>query len=313
MTQLGFGGAPIGNLYEGLSDEDAREVVQAALDAGIRFFDTAPLYGHGLSERRLGAVLRTFPRDEITVSTKVGRVLVPDGKRGARPPTMFADVPAVHPVFDFSADGVRRSLEASLERMGLDRVDVVHVHDPDDHAEAALAGAFPALRRLRDEGVIGAIGAGMNQAPMLTRFVREAGVDFVLLAGRYTLLDQTGVDELLPLCAYEGVSVIAAGVFNSGLLANPGPDAHFFYQPAPAPVIERARLLGTVCERHGVPLTAAAIQLPKAHPAVTHVLTGVRSVDELQASIADFERPIPSELWDDLRTLGLLDERVPTA
>ena len=312
MTQLGLGCAPIGNLYEGISDDDATAVVDAAHAAGIRFFDTAPLYGHGLSERRLGAALRSFPRDELTVSTKVGRVLVPDAPRGRGAPTIFVDVPSVHPVFDFSADGVRRSLDASLERMGLDRVDIVHVHDPDDHAEEALAGAFPALRRLRDEGVVGAIGAGMNQAPMLTRFVREAGVDCVLLAGRYTLLDQTGIDELLPLCEQEGVSVIAAGVYNSGLLADPKPGAPFFYAPAPAAVVERARLLASHCANHGVPLTAAAIQLPKAHPAVTCVLTGVRSADELRANVADFDRPIPPELWTDLRRAGLLDERVPT-
>jgi D-threo-aldose 1-dehydrogenase len=312
MTQLGLGCAPIGNLYEGITDEDAHAVVRAAYDAGVRFFDTAPLYGHGLSERRLGAALQGLPRDELTVSTKVGRLLVPDEPVGAGEPTIFADVPPVHPVFDFSADGVLRSLEASLERMGLDRVDIVLVHDPDDHAEEALTGAFPALRRLRDEGVIGAVGAGMNQAPMLTRFVREAGVDCVLLAGRYTLLDQTGVDELLPLCEHEGVSVIAAGVFNSGLLADPSPGAPFFYGPAPAPVVERAQLLATVCEAYGVPLTAAAIQLPKAHAAVTCILAGVRTVDELHAAVRDFEHPIPPALWADLRTLGLLDERVPT-
>jgi D-threo-aldose 1-dehydrogenase len=312
VTQLGLGCAPIGNLYDGISDADAHAVVRAAHAAGIRLFDTAPLYGHGLSERRLGAALQAFPRDELTVSTKVGRLLVPDEPAQKREPTIFADVPSVHPVFDFSADGVRRSLEASLERLGLDRVDIVHVHDPDNHAEEALAGAFPALHRLRDEGVIGAIGAGMNQAPMLTRFVREAGVDCVLLAGRYTLLDQTGVDELLPLCEHEGVSVIAAGVYNSGLLANPTPGAPFFYAPAPIPVVERARLLATICAGYGVPLTAAAIQLPKAHPAVTCVLTGVRTVQELEAAVADFERPIPPELWDDLRQAGLLDERVPT-
>ena len=311
MTPLGLGCAPIGNLYEPVADDEAHAVVAAAYDAGIRLFDTAPLYGHGLSERRLGAVLQSLPRASLAVSTKVGRLLVPNATAD-QGETIFIDTPAMHPVFDFSAEGVRRSLGASLDRLGLDRVDIVHVHDPDDHAEEALAGAFPELRRWRDESVVGAIGAGMNQAPMLARFVREAGVDCVLLAGRYTLLDQSGLDELLPLCEREGVSVIAAGVFNSGLLANPTPGAPFNYAPAPPQVVERARQVAAVCARHDVALTAAALQFAAAHPAVTCVLTGVRSVAELQANIADYERPIPPELWSDLRAEGLLSEAAPT-
>lgn len=311
MKTLGLGCAPIGNLYEPVTDDEARAVVAGAYDAGIRYFDTAPLYGHGLSERRLGAALAGMPRASLTVSTKVGRVLV-SNTTGEVDETIFADTPPVHPVFDYSAGGVQRSLEASLERLGLDRVDIVHVHDPDDHAEEALAGAFPALRRWRDEGVVGAIGAGMNQASMLARFVREAGIDCVLLAGRYTLLDQSGLDELLPLCEREGVSVIAAGVFNSGLLANPSPGAPFNYVPAPPEVVERARQLAVVCARYDVALTAAALQFAGAHPAVTCVLTGVRSVDELRANVADFARPIPTDLWSDLRAERLLDHRAPT-
>jgi D-threo-aldose 1-dehydrogenase len=311
VTSLGLGCAPIGNLYEPVTDDEAHAVVRTAHEEGLRFFDTAPLYGHGLSERRLGAAIASLPRESLTVATKVGRLLVAD-KPGGAEGTIFADVPAVHPVFDFSADGVQRSLEASLERLGLDRVDIVHVHDPDNHAEEALAGAFPTLRRWRDEGVVAAIGAGMNQAPMLARFVREAGVDCVLLAGRYTLLDQSGLDELLPLCEREGVSVFAAGVFNSGLLANPSPGAPFNYAPAPSEVVERARQLAAVCARHDVPLTAAALQFAGAHPAVTCVLTGVRSVEELHSNIADFERRIPPDLWSDLRAEGLLDDRAPT-
>jgi D-threo-aldose 1-dehydrogenase len=207
---------------------------------------------------------------------------------------------------------VHRSLEASLDRLGLDRVDVVLVHDPDEHEHAALTGAFPALRRWRDEGVVHAIGAGMNQAPMLARFVREADVDCVLLAGRYTLLDHSGLDELLPLCDLEGVDVLAAGVFNSGLLANPVAGAPFFYAPAPADVVARARALDAICARHGVPLTAAALQLPIAHPAVSCVLTGARTVDELRSNVADFERPIPQELWGDLRRARLIPDHLPT-
>ncbi|HEV3226018.1 MAG TPA: aldo/keto reductase [Acidimicrobiales bacterium] len=309
---LGLGCAPIGNLYESITDDDAIAVVHAAYDAGIRFFDTAPLYGHGLSERRLGAALASLPRDELTICTKVGRLLVDDDPTSRPDPTIFTEVPPVHPVFDFSADGVKRSLEASLERLGVDRVDIVHVHDPDDHAEEALACAFPVLRHWRDHGVVGAIGAGMNQAALLARFVREAGIDCVLLAGRFTLLDQTGLDGLLPLCEREQVSVIAAGVFNSGLLANPSPGASFFYEPAPEPIVHRARELAAVCQRHGVPLTAAALQLPTAHPAVHHVLTGVQSVAELRANVTDFTRPVPPALWSDLKAEGLLPEHVPT-
>lgn len=312
MTALGLGCAPLGNLYEPLRDEEAVEVVREAFAAGIRFFDTAPLYGHGLSERRLGAGLASLPRDEVVVSTKVGRILVPDDPSVGSEPTIFAAVPPVHPVFDFSTEGVHRSLEASLERLGLDRVDVVLVHDPDDHADDALTGAFPALRRWREEGVVGRIGAGMNQAPMLARFVREAGIDCVLLAGRYTLLDQSGLDDLLPLCEQTGVAVLAAGVFNSGLLADPVEGAPFFYEPAPPDVVQRARDIASVCARHDVPLTAAALQLAVAHPAVSTVLTGVRSVAELRANVADFQRPIPAALWDDLRASNLLPADVPT-
>jgi D-threo-aldose 1-dehydrogenase len=306
VTALGLGCAPIGNMFESLSDDDAVAVVHAAYANGIRYFDTAPLYGHGLSERRLGAALKTLPRDEVVVSTKVGRLLVPDEPGGAKDATIFESVPAVHPVFDFSARGVEESLAASLERLGLDRVDIVLVHDPDDHAEEALAGAFPVLRRWREEGVVDKIGAGMNQAPMLARFVREASIDCVLLAGRYTLLDQSGLDELLPLCERDGVEVFAAGVFNSGLLANPVAGAPFFYEPASPEVAQRAQRLAEVCAQFDVPLTAAALQFPSSHPAVTRVLTGVRSTAELEANLADFHRPIPPALWTALSNSGLL-------
>jgi len=299
VKPLGLGCAPIGNMFDVVDDDEAIAVVHAAYDAGIRFFDTAPLYGHGLSERRLGAALATLPRDEITVATKVGRLLVADDP-GPPDDTIFLDVPPVHPVFDFSADGARRSLEASLERLGLDRVDVVHVHDPDDHGDEALTGAFPALRQWRDEGVVGRIGAGMNQSAMLTRFVREADLDCVLLAGRYTLLDQSALDDLLPLCVDTGVAVFAGGVFNSGVLATPDAGAHYDYAPAPAALVERARQLAGICAAHDVPLTAAALQFPARHPAVECVLTGVRSVTELQANVDDARRRIPDDLWDDL-------------
>ena len=281
-----------------VSDDEAHSVVEAAWNAGIRFFDTAPLYGHGLAERRLGTVLRTKPRDEFVIATKVGRLLRADAP--PEPGQSYVDVPAVNPVFDFSADAVMRSLEESLQRLGLDRVDVLHIHDPDQHHDQALSGAYRALDRLRGEGTIRAVGAGMNQAEMLARFAREADFDCFLLAGRYTLLDRTGARELLPLCAERGISVIAGGVFNSGILANPRVGGTFNYQAAPPGVIARAQQLATICESHGVSLKAAALQFPLRNPAVPVVLTGCRSVAEVDENKQLFESRIPEELWREL-------------
>lgn len=295
---LGLGCAPLANLYEALDEDAALDTVDAAWEAGVRFFDTAPLYGHGLSEQRLGAALARHDRDDATVATKVGRLLVPGTVRE----TIFADVPPVRPAFDFSYDATMRSLDESLTRLGLDRVDILHVHDPDDHAEEALAGAFPALRRLRDEKVIGQVGAGMNQSAMLTRFVREADVDCVLIAGRYTLLDDSAGEDLLPLCETNGVSVIAAGVFNSGLLADPRPGAKYDYVPAPEPLVARAQRMASTCGEFGVPLGAAALQFPLRHPAVTTVLMGARTRVEVEQNAAAFNTPIPDELWNALAT-----------
>jgi D-threo-aldose 1-dehydrogenase len=295
-AQLGLGCASIGNLYAALGDEDAQATVDAAWDAGIRFFDTAPHYGVGVSEQRLGTALQRRPRDQFTVATKVGRLLAD----GADPNTIFDDVPKLHSVFDFSRSGVLRSLESSLKRLGLDRVDIVHVHDPDDHAEEALGGAFPALRKLREEKVIGAIGCGMNHSALLTRFVREADLDVVLIAGRYTLLDQSATDELLPECLDRGVDVIAAGVFNSGVLADPRPGAYFDYAPAPRDIIGRAEAMARTCEQHGTSLAAAAMQFPARHPAVSTVLVGMRTADEVARNAAAFNTAIPDALWGEL-------------
>jgi D-threo-aldose 1-dehydrogenase len=312
VTRLGLGGAPLGGLFARVSDEEARATIEHAREAGIRFFDTAPLYGHGLSERRLGAVLAERPRDEFVLATKVGRLL-----RAAAPPeegqaAIWAEVPPLNPVFDFSYDGVLRSLEESLARLGLDRVEVLHIHDPDEHYEEALRGAYPALNRLRSEGVVGAVGAGMNQAEMLARFAREAEFDCFLLAGRYTLLDQVALDELLPLCVERRISVIVGGAFNSGILADPRPGATFDYAPAPPETLERARRLRAVCARHGVPLAAAALQFPLAHPAVASVLLGVRSVAELEQNLELSGLPVPGDLWRELKSEGLLPEEAPT-
>jgi D-threo-aldose 1-dehydrogenase len=303
VTRLGLGCAPLGNLYESVSDPMAAAVVDAAFAEGLRFFDTAPLYGHGLSERRLGTALSTsgIDRHEIVLATKVGRVLVA-GTGGA---TIFKDVPAMQPVFDFSERGVLQSIEGSLARLGLDRIDVLHVHDPDDFIDDALRGAFPTLRRLRDDGVVAAIGAGMNQSAALTRFVVEAGVDCVLVAGRYSLLDQSAAADLLPAAVAAGVSVIVGGVFNSGVLANPE-RGHYDYAPAPGEVVGRVHRLAECCQRYDVPLTAAALQFPLRHPAVASVVVGARSVDEVRRNAADFRRPIPRELWDDFEREGLV-------
>ncbi|BBC38748.1 Aldo/keto reductase [Streptomyces graminofaciens] len=313
VSELALGCAALGNLFHPVTDEAAHATVEAAWDAGVRTFDTAPHYGLGLSERRLGAALRDRPRDTYTLSTKVGRLLVPDPEGGAGDDLAqgFA-VPATHRrVWDFSADGVLRSLEASLERLGLDRVDVALLHDPDDHADQALREAYPALERLRAEGVIGAIGVGMNQSALPARFLRETDIDVVLLAGRYTLLEQDSLADLLPEAAARGRSVVIGGVFNSGLLTAPRPGATYDYAPAPQPVLDRALRLLAVCERHGVPLRAAALRFPFGHSAVASVLTGARSPQEVRDTVEQLRRPIPDALWDELRAEGLLDPDTP--
>ncbi|MFJ9742090.1 aldo/keto reductase [Streptomyces sp. NPDC101166] len=308
---LGLGAAGIGNLYTAMSDRQAYDTVSAAWLRGIRYFDTAPHYGLGLSERRLGEALRQFPREEYTVSTKVGRRLEPAGpahEHGDDLADGFA-VPADHRrVWDFSADGVRRTLESSLERLGLDRVDVVYLHDPDDHAEQAFREGYPALERLRGEGVIGAIGAGMNQAGMLTRFVRETDVDVVLCAGRHTLLDQRASAELLPAAVERGVSVVVGGAFNSGLLADPRPGATYDYARADAGTLARALAMKEAAERHGVTLRAAALAYCAAHPAVASVLVGARSSAEVHDCADQFATPVPGALWRELRETGLLPD-----
>jgi D-threo-aldose 1-dehydrogenase len=313
VPELALGCASLGNLFHPVSDEAAHATVDAAWDAGIRTFDTAPHYGLGLSERRLGAALRDRPRDTYTLATKVGRLLVPNPDSGAGDDLAdgFA-VPATHRrVWDFTADGVLRSLEASLDRLGLDRIDVALLHDPDDHADQALREAYPALERLRAEGVVGAIGIGMNQSALPARFLRETDIDVVLLAGRYTLLEQDGITELLPEAAARGRSVVIGGVFNSGLLTAPRPGATYDYAPAPQPVLDRALRLLAVSERHGVPLRAAALRFPFGHPAVASVLTGARSPQEVRDTVEQLRRPIPQALWDELRTEGLLEPGTP--
>ncbi|MFE9066605.1 aldo/keto reductase [Streptomyces violaceusniger] len=312
VGELSLGAAPLGNLFHAISDEDAATTVEAAWACGVRSFDTAPHYGLGLSERRLGDALRTRPRDQYTLSTKVGRLLRPrTGAQGDDRANGFA-VPATHErVWDFTARGVRVGVEESLIRLGLDRVDIVYLHDPDHHEREALDCAYPELERMRAEGTVGAIGVGMNQTKMPTRFIRDTDIDVVLLAGRYSLLDQTGLASLLPQAARRGVSVVVGGVFNSGLLADPRPGATFDYGPAPLRMLERALALRTLCEDFEVPLRAAALQFPFGHPAVAGVLLGARTATEMVDAAAMISHPIPPDMWLALRCRGLLPWNVP--
>jgi D-threo-aldose 1-dehydrogenase len=316
VTRVGLGTAPLGGLYSGVDEGTALETIRRAFDAGVRFFDTAPLYGHGLAEQRVGRALSERPRDELVLATKVGRLLrsdaPPDDSQLSGGFDRWPAAPPVNPVFDFGYDGVMRSVEESLERLGLDRVDVLHIHDPDEHEQDALDGAYRALARLRSEGVIAAVGAGMNQAEMLVRFARAADFDCFLVAGRYTLLDQSALRELFPLCLERGIAIVLGGVYNSGILADPRPGATFDYSPAPPELVERAQRLDAVCRRHGVPLKAAALQFAAAHPAVTVLLLGARDPHELDESLSLLDAPVPSELWDDLRRERLLPEQAPT-
>ncbi|SER22933.1 aldo/keto reductase [Lentzea albida] len=313
ISGLGLGGSALGNLYRAVSEVDARATVDAAWLAGVRYFDTAPHYGLGLSERRLGAALADRPRSEFVVSTKVGRLLEPCDAGGDDLADGFA-VPATHRrVWDFSADGVRRSLEASLTRLGLDRVDVVYLHDPDDHCEQALREALPALAELKAQGVVRGIGVGVNRWQVAERFVLEHPLDHVMLAGRYTLLEHAATAGFLSRCWVRGVSVVAAGVFNSGLLARgevPA-DATHDYTTAPRALLDRARRIAAVCRRHGIPLPQAALHFPFGHPAVRAVVVGARTAAEVTENVALATGHVPAALWSDLLAENLLSANVP--
>lgn len=304
---LSFGAAVIGNLYRAVEEDTAADAVRAALAAGVRYFDTAPHYGLGLSERRLGRALAGVPG--AMISTKVGRLLVDDPGGADRLDDEGFDVPAAaRRVRDYSRDGVLRSLEASLGRLGVDRVDVVFVHDPDDHYAEALDGAFPALEELRAQGVISSYGAGMNSSAMLADFVRETDLDVVMLAGRYTLLDQSAMDDLLPVCAERNVSVVGAGVFNSGILATdrPAVGANYDYLPAGAELVDRAQRIATVCGRYGVSLPQAAVWFPLRLPVFATVCLGMRTAAQVERNAGLFGKPVPEELWEELAAEGLV-------
>lgn len=310
VTRLGLGLAPIGGLYSPVSDEQAVETIERAWQHGVRLFDTAPLYGYGRSEERVGAALADRPRAAYVLSTKVGRLLRAGGKAGqefwAAPP------PGVAPHLDYSHDGVLRSVEDSLRRLGLDRVDVLHLHDPEEHFAEAVDGGYRALARLREQGMIGAVSVGTTRVDRLADFAGAGQFDCFLIAGRYTLLDQSALPRALPMCAERGIAVLAAGVFNSGLLADPRPGARFDYAPAAADLLDRALAIRAVCDRHGVPLAAAALQFPFGHPAVTAVVVGARTPSEVDAAVAGLRQPIPAQLWTELKAEHLLPADVPT-
>ncbi|PZF85283.1 aldo/keto reductase [Jiangella anatolica] len=308
LSRLGFGAAPIAGLYTAVDPDTAAATVDAAWDAGVRYFDTAPHYGLGVSERRLGVALAGRDRDAYAVSTKAGRLLVPSGGGGLDDEGGFA-VPATHRrVWDLSRDGIRRSLDESLVRLGLDRVDLLYLHDPEDRLDEALATALPALAELRDEGVVAAVGAGSKDGAALTRLVREGGLDVVMVAGRYTLLEQPALTGLFPACAAAGTSVVAAGVFNSGLLASPEPDpgSTYDYGAVPPAVLARARELAAVCAEHGAVLPQAALQFPLRHPLVRSAVVGMRSPAEVERNAALLGDPVDPELWAALEGRGLI-------
>ncbi len=301
-----LGCAPLGNLFAPVSEDDAFSTLQAAWDAGIRAFDTAPHYGVGLSEERLGRFLAGRDRSEFVVSTKVGRRLVPfdgdvSGIEG------FYDTPQRARVWDYSASGVRQSLEESCHRLGLDRVDVALIHDPDDVERVALQETYPALAELRDEGVVSAIGVGMNQVPMLERFVRETAIDCVLVAGRYSLLNDDVGASFFELCDERGVAILVGGVFNSGVLADPSAQSTYNYRPVEATLLARVRAIREVCARYDVSLAEAAMQYVVRTTSVAGVVIGVRSVDEMSKDIAWFHSSVPDELFDELHDRRLIE------
>ncbi|MFQ5740365.1 MAG: aldo/keto reductase [Acidobacteriota bacterium] len=325
VTQLGFGAAPVGDLYQRLSDDQAVETIRAAYAAGVRYFDSAPLYGFGLSEHRVGYALRHHPRESFVLSTKVGRTLQ------ARPKCefdhgMWAGGLNFHPVFDYSYDGVMRSFEDSLQRLGTDHVETLAIHDLDlihhrtseevDRRFRELTGGLKALRELLDSGVIRGFGAGANQLEYCRRFADMCDLDFFLIAGRYTLLEQPALDDVLPLCAERNISVTVAAPFNSGILASGSvAAARYDYQLAPPEILLRVKRIEAVCREHAVPLAAAALQFPLAHPVVKAVIPGTVSVREVSENVFLMRRSIPPQFWQQLKSEGLLrpDAPVPGA
>ena len=326
VTAMGFGGAPFGNLFATIPEEEASGALRAAHAAGIRYFDTAPLYGYGLSESRYGAGLSGFDRDEIVISSKVGYTLVPL-EPDAPKDELFIDAPRMKAGFDYSRDAVLRSLENSLERLKMDHIDIVYIHDPDEgvtlfnpesdpydasHFREVMEMTYPALDELRSQKVIKAFGLGMNQWEMLADFAVAGDFDCFLLAGRYTLLEQESLDKLLPLCEERNIRIVIGGPYNSGILATGATEGTYYnYQTPPPEILEKVRRIEAVCARHNVPLPAAALQFPFGHPAVASIIPGSRNVRELESNLQLFQHDIAADFWAELKSQSLVHADAP--
>ncbi|NIA67479.1 aldo/keto reductase [Pelagibius litoralis] len=326
VTEIGFGTAPLGNLYEKIDDKVAMQTLEAAWDGGLRFIDTAPFYGYGLAEQRVGEFLRNQPRDAFVLSTKIGRLIKPHDPAQEWPGVFRRALP-FKPVFDYSYDGVMRSFEDSLQRMGLHRIDVLLVHDLDidsigseeeteAHRRQLFAGAggggYAALDELRRNGDISGIGAGLNLWEVAESLIHEGDFDCFLIAGRYTLLEQEVLTSFLPLCAEKDIGIFLGGPYNSGILASgPVPGAMYNYEPASSEILERVGRIEAVCRAHGVPLASAALRFPLGHPCIAAIIPGARTADEVSRNLATFDHPIPAALWSDLKGEGLLRQEAP--
>jgi D-threo-aldose 1-dehydrogenase len=305
LTRLSLGTAPLAGLFKSVDISESDQLIHTALDNGMNYFDTAPLYGHGLAEERLGRILGKVSQPFV-LQTKVGRVL--NWVEKADPVPWFPDAdPHIQPVFDYSADGIKRSLEDSLNRLGVDHIDIALMHDAENHIEQAIKIAYPVLADLKRQGIIKAVGIGINFCDVAIEIMKNVDLDIVLLAGRYTLLDQSAQNKLLPYALERKVDITIGGVFNSGVLADPKPGATFEYLPASDEIIKKAQDIRAFLSKQGIPLTAAALQFPLRHPAVTSVLTGSRNSKELLANMADFDLELPEDIWSQLEGAGLIE------
>jgi len=306
LTKLSLGTAPLAGLFKSVDISESDQLIHTALDNGMNYFDTAPLYGHGLAEERLGRILGSVTKPFV-LQTKVGRVL--NWVEKADPVPWFPDAdPHIQPVFDYSADGIKRSLEDSLKRLGIDRIDIALMHDAENHIPQAINIAYPVLADLKRQGIIKAVGIGINFCDAAVEIMKSVDLDIVLLAGRYTLLDQSAQNKLLPYALERKVDITIGGVFNSGVLADPKPGATFEYLPASDEIIRKAQDIRAFLSERGIPLTAAALQFPLRHPAVTSVLTGSRNSKELLANMADFDLELPEDIWNQLEGAGLIEK-----
>jgi len=323
FTELGFGSAPLGNLYRAIGDEEAQAILDLAWDGGVRYYDTAPLYGLGLAETRFNHFLRGKPRDDYVLSTKVGRLLQacePGERTGIG---KWFDVPARQEVYDYSYDGIMRSVEFSLERLGVDRVDILYAHDLDifNHGspealaarmDELMGSGYQAMIALRDQGVVKAIGGGINEWQACQTLAERGDFDLFLLAGRYTLLEQEALETFLPLCESRGIGIVIGGPYNSGVLASgPKPGAYYNYDPAPEAILDKVRRIEAVCRSHGVALIEAAFQFPLMHPTIVSVIPGGQSVGEMESNLRVAQASVPAALWRDLKEQGLMRRDAP--